>query len=373
MRQLRPHALALLAIAACSSAPSPAPSPSDGTDSSALVDDASSPTGDSAAIDDASADALPTTTDSTTDSTIDAPATGGRDWGTFPAIATLPSPGETYALSDVHGGYDRLVALLHEWGLIATVPSSPGAVSWSGGHNVLVVVGDLIDKGPKPVEVIDVLRALQTSAATAGGRVVVTIGNHEAEFLVDPSNAKATATDGIDVELGTLGIAPATLASEGDPRGAWLRGLPFGARVGAFFFSHAGNTQGKSVAELEAIFHAAVDAHHYDDPAVIGADSMLEAKDWTLSDPTIGATYAKAVDALHLVFGHQPSGLGPKGSIAVGQGGALFRIDCGMSPGVDYSAGALLRVKHATTEDVVEELKADGTTVREIWRGATTP
>jgi hypothetical protein len=40
-----------------------------------------------------------------------------------------------------------------------------------------------------------------------------------------------------------------------------------------------------------------------------------------------------------------------------------------MSPDVDYGTGQLLRVRHASTEDVAEALGVDGS-VTEIWRGA---
>ncbi len=51
--------------------------------------------------------------------------------------------------------------------------------------------GDLIDKGPHPVDVLRLLAALRASAHRAGGQVVITMGNHEAEFLAGPNEVKA--------------------------------------------------------------------------------------------------------------------------------------------------------------------------------------
>jgi hypothetical protein len=68
------------------------------------------------------------------------------------------------------------------------------------------------------------------------------------------------------------------------------------------------------------------------------------------------------------VFGHDPNALGPRGSIAVAQDGALMRIDGGMSPDVDYSAGALLRIRRDSGDEVAEQLDAVGS-VLELWRG----
>ncbi|HEX7601931.1 MAG TPA: metallophosphoesterase, partial [Polyangiaceae bacterium] len=251
--------------------------------------------------------------------------------------------------------------------IIDAPPSSPAAVHWSAGAAVLVVTGDLMDKGPSSLEAIDLLRALEASAAAAGGRVVVTFGNHEAEFLDDPENDKATKSDGVDQELRAQGLDPLALANGSEPRGVWLRDRPFATRVGRWFFSHAGDTHGRSVAELEAVFRGGVAAHDYDDAEIVGPASLLESRGWYANDATIGARYAQAVGAKHVVFGHQPDALGPAGSIALAQGGALFRIDCGMSPDVNDSAGALLRVRVEAAMDVAESLEPDGT-VRELWR-----
>ena len=63
--------------------------------------------------------------------------------------------------------------------------------AWSGGARTLIITGDVIDKGDYSLPVLDII-TLTSEAELAGGRVVVTLGNHEAEFLADPENAKAT-------------------------------------------------------------------------------------------------------------------------------------------------------------------------------------
>lgn len=284
---------------------------------------------------------------------------GGRDWAAHPAIVDVPAPAVLYAVSDVHGGYDRLATLLLGNNLLARAPTAAKDAHWGGAAATLVVAGDLIDKGPSSVEVIDFLMALQADAHANGGLVVVTLGNHEAEFLVDPTNSKASGPDGVDTELLADGIAPATLASASDPRGAWLRILPFGARVGGWFFSHAGDTGGSALGVLEATLQAAVKAHaDYNDPAIVGTTSILESRSWYTS--AVVTQNAAALGVKHIVFGHDPNALGAKGAIATAFGGALVRIDCGMSPGVDYSKGKLLRVTQQGTSDVVDELDPSG-------------
>ena len=288
-----------------------------------------------------------------------------RDWAAHPAVVDLEGTGTLYAVSDVHGAYDQLVALLARHGLISGTPAAPAAVAWSGGSATLIVIGDLFDKGPAGLKVVDLVRALEEGAARSGGRVVVTLGNHEAEFLADPMNEKADGEGGIGPELRARGLDPQAVARGETPEGSWLRRLPFAARAGRWFFVHAGDTGGRSVAELESELRAAVEEDGYGDKEIDGKGSLLQAEGWYKEDKTIGPRYAQALGAAHIVFGHDPSALGPKGVIGDAQDGALFRIDCGMSPLVGYSEGVLFRVERQGRE-VASSLEADGT-VRELW------
>lgn len=299
-------------------------------------------------------------TSSPTDGGADAGAV--RDWQVHPAVVELPSPETIVALSDVHGGYERVTKLLVAGGVLAEVPSHPADARWAAGGATLLVLGDLVDKGPSNLDVIDFFMALEADAAKNGGRVVVTIGNHEAEFFVDPANEKATREGGLSTELTAAGLSPVDVATGKDARGAWLRSRPFGVKIGHFFFSHAGDTGGRSMTQLEALLEAAVEAHpDYDDPAIVGEKSILESREW-YEDAATAPANAAALGVRHIVFGHDPSALGAKGKIAVAQDDVLVRIDCGMSPDVDYSKGMLLRVTKKETADLVEQIDASGKT-----------
>ena len=81
------------------------------------------------------------------------------------------------ALSDVHGAYDSMVRTLQQAGII------DDTLAWSGGAAHLVIVGDLLDRGPKSREAMDLLMRLEGEAAAANGRVHVLLGNHEAMNL----------------------------------------------------------------------------------------------------------------------------------------------------------------------------------------------
>jgi Calcineurin-like phosphoesterase len=113
----------------------------------------------------------------------------------FSAVAAKDSPESLVAVGDVHGDFDDFVSILQRTGLIDKQNH------WSGGKTTLVQVGDLLDRGPKPREVMDLLMALEKQATEAGGQVVSLLGNHEMMNImgdlryVTPTNY-ASFTDG---------------------------------------------------------------------------------------------------------------------------------------------------------------------------------
>jgi hypothetical protein len=94
-------------------------------------------------------------------------------WGE-PAKAPAGAPEPVLAIGDVHGDYDDFVAILRRVDLIDEQNH------WKGGKTTFVQTGDLLDRGPKPREAMDLMMALEKEAAQAGGRVVSLLGNHEA-------------------------------------------------------------------------------------------------------------------------------------------------------------------------------------------------
>jgi len=93
-------------------------------------------------------------------------------WAGSPKAVENP-PGSVVAIGDVHGDFDDFVAILQKSGLI------DAQHHWIGGKTTLVQVGDLLDRGPKPRDVMDLLMALEKEALQAGGQVVSLLGNHE--------------------------------------------------------------------------------------------------------------------------------------------------------------------------------------------------
>ena len=157
------------------------------------------------------------------------------------------------AVSDVHGMYYEVWHLLMASGIIEmnavpdtrtgkpTVPLK-WQPQWHGSGNLLVVAGDSIDKGPQSLEVLKLWYDLQQQTKN-NNRIVVLLGNHEAEYLADPLHKKSIM---VHQELIGQGCKPDDLArpafvtADGYPLGKFMRSLPLAARIGDWLFSHAG-------------------------------------------------------------------------------------------------------------------------------------
>jgi Calcineurin-like phosphoesterase len=316
-----------------------------------------------------------------------------RDWSEYPPVVTLTGAEEIDALGDPHGDPDATFHLLASAGLITT--TSP--IAWSGGARILVVTGDVIDKGASALPIIDLLMALVPEARAAGGRVIVTLGNHEAEFLAAPTGSE---TEVFQAELRAAGIDPTAVAAgaSSSPYGAWLRNLPAAALIDDWFFCHAGDSNGDSAAAIGRKFRGAVEgAAGYGDDFLVGMGSLLEANAWwqgshgtgragvgadasTVADASaVGRVDENlaALPAAHIAFGHDPGALDfpgdalgarAKGELVARYDGRLFAIDVGMSYAVGYSDGALLRITRGVgaTPTSTTIVGRDGTTTP-LW------
>jgi hypothetical protein len=78
-----------------------------------------------------------------------------RDWQRDPVIVELDTSEDIFAVGDSHGDPKRLLAVLASAGLAHRALAARGEAKWSGGRSVLVVTGDLIDKGNDSITVIE--------------------------------------------------------------------------------------------------------------------------------------------------------------------------------------------------------------------------
>jgi Calcineurin-like phosphoesterase len=110
--------------------------------------------------------------------------------------STEKAPERLVAVGDVHGDAEDFQLILKRTGLV------DDQNRWSGGNATLVQTGDLLDRGPKGREAMDLVMAIETQAATAGGRVVALLGNHEVMNIlgdlryVPPQSYASYADDG---------------------------------------------------------------------------------------------------------------------------------------------------------------------------------
>jgi len=81
------------------------------------------------------------------------------------------------AVADIHGAYDAFVSILRQSDVI------DDELRWVGDTTHLVVVGDVLDRGPDSRLAMDLIMRLQTEASTVGGRVHLALGNHELMVL----------------------------------------------------------------------------------------------------------------------------------------------------------------------------------------------
>jgi Calcineurin-like phosphoesterase len=284
-----------------------------------------------------------------------APPVFQRDWRKFPAIIDAKTNGaDLYAIGDAHSDYVRLARVMRAAGLIDQ------ADHWTGGKAVLVTTGDMIDKGPRALDVLHLLRSVRDEAQAAGGRVIILAGNHEAEFLANPLAPKG---EEFARQLKAANIDPVSVGRCEGEIGQFLCSLSFGARVDDWFFSHAGNTDDRTVSAIEADIRNGLAESGYKTKELIGNDSLLEArldqdgpngKPWlqermpTLDEKALLKTNARELGVAHIVEGHKPAkvefldGTVRQHGEMFQRWGLFFLIDTGMSEGVGDSHGAAL-------------------------------
>jgi hypothetical protein len=137
-----------------------------------------------------------------------------------------------FVVGDVHGQYDTLTALFRNAGLI------DGDDRWTGGHKWIVLLGDLVDRGPDVHKVLWFLYELERDATRQGGRVQVLLGNHEIMAMSDDPRY-VSAKERLIAQ--NHGVAYWQLF---DPRssilGKWLASKPALIRIDRVVLAHGG-------------------------------------------------------------------------------------------------------------------------------------
>jgi hypothetical protein len=309
--------------------------------------------------------------------------------GSRPAAQSLDSPcnvltrERVVAVGDVHGSYDRFVAILAKAGLV------DARARWTGGRAVLIQTGDVIDRGPDSKRALDLLRRLEQEATRAGGRVYALIGNHEvmrmvgdwryvsagefAAFRTGASSDLRAAVleraadqaadrakeenrkfddDGFraqfmrEIPLGYIEMRQAFDAA--GEYGKWLRAHPVVVKVNGVVFMHGGASEEVAARGCEAINETVRRELSAPTPTPEQLPMLLSSSDtgplWyrglaqepeDVFAPKL-ERILKALDARAIVIGHTTV---LPGRIATRFGGRVIQIDTGMLDGEFYPGG----------------------------------
>jgi bis(5'-nucleosyl)-tetraphosphatase (symmetrical) len=131
----------------------------------------------------------------------------------------------TYAIGDVQGCFDELQALL-------------SAVRFDAHQDRVWFVGDLVNRGPKSLEVLRFVRHL-------GERAVVVLGNHDLHLVAQHAGCERARKDDTFQEV--LG------AGDCDELVRWLRTRPLMHVEGGYAMVHAGLLPVWSIAKARSL------------------------------------------------------------------------------------------------------------------------
>jgi hypothetical protein len=151
----------------------------------------------------------------------------------------IPRPGVSFpavdsvlVVSDVHGELDTLKAVLRGARAIDAQDR------WTGGRTHLVLVGDLMDRGPDVTAVLWFLYRLEAEAERAGGKLHIVLGNHEIMVMqadlryVHPKESALARAHGVPYDR-MFDVRRSIL-------GRWLVSKPAILRIGDLLFAHGG-------------------------------------------------------------------------------------------------------------------------------------
>jgi Calcineurin-like phosphoesterase len=173
----------------------------------------------------------------------------------------------TFAIGDVHGCHDQLIALLKNAAFI------DNDLAWVARDARLWFLGDFTDRGPDGMGVIDLVMRLGREATFEGGFVGALLGNHDL-ILQEVYHFANAPVPGFQREGKNIGFIDMWLKNGGKmtdlerltpERVSWLLNLPALAKVGNTLLMHADNTfylrYGSSIQEVNSNIHSILTEH----------------------------------------------------------------------------------------------------------------
>jgi hypothetical protein len=254
---------------------------------------------------------------------------------------------DLWVVGDPQGNLAPVTRVLRSNGIV------DASGTWSAGTATLVVVGDLVDRGPEGLGVIDFLRRLQALAPQAGGRVVVLLGNHDI-LLLAARRFGGRFGGRFRADWLESGGVPRDLEGLRDDHVAWLTNLPAMAVEQSTLLMHADAMfyldYGTSVRDVNAAFRRVLVSNAAD-----AWERLLDrfSEHRAFVDPFGEANlerYLYAFGTVRVIHGHTPvprmMQIAPETANAayVYRGGRCVNVDPGIylgGPGFAYQATPL--------------------------------
>ncbi|MDN5279917.1 MAG: hypothetical protein PWR01_3882 [Clostridiales bacterium] len=274
-----------------------------------------------------------------------------RDWQKFPAWVEVTGATRICAVGDVHGAFDELTSTLEALKIARKSPDHPFRFEWIGNDSVLVMTGDLCDRGLHSKQVYDAIMDLETRAKQKGGRVIALVGNHEAMLLNGQVEdwAKNLTSHKKQHYQNTLdsftrdGLDFHEAISEKGLYGQWIRNRPLFAIVNGYMFVHGGlPNRPVTRSTLAADFQDDITRGDWKKGIFMNHDQVLWNRDWWKNDQLIQKNL-KVLGIMGVAFGHTIGALSQKGKIAH-KNSQLISIDVGMTPAYGNSKGGGLLI-----------------------------
>ncbi len=252
---------------------------------------------------------------------------------------TYPAPRRLVAFGDVHGDIDATKRALK----LAGATDDDGA--WVGGDLFVVQTGDIIDRGDRDREILDLFSRLRGDAKSKGGTFLVLNGNHEImNAQLDFRYATSDSTKAFE-EFGAqqrpdvppVGEAERGRANAFFPGGTYAKRLaehPMVAIVGDSVFVHGGvhpKHLDYGLARMDNEVRAWLRGERALPKIAVAEDGPVWSRAYSAApSATECAELDKVLDRLgakRMVMGHTPQ----KPDISPACDAKAWRIDTGMS------------------------------------------
>src|SRR5579859_2949079 len=210
-----------------------------------------------------------------------------------------------FVIGDIHGQYDRLIALLRSPALVNS------RLAWTGRDATLWFMGDYVDRGLDGIDVIDLVMRLQREAKETKGFVGALLGNHDplllsAYHFPDEVISGPHGTFKHDWEVN--GGNEADLERLTEAHVAWLSALPAMVHVGGRLFMHADTTfYARHGDSIEAVNDHFTTLLHGRD--ISAWDRLLEEfseHDAFVGKPEVAGAMLIKFGGMQIVHGHTP-------------------------------------------------------------------